>query len=86
MEEELRQNQGQDEEQEQHSQGENESALPEGRADGRRGEAARKTYRAMRENSRNPTSAIVPPAHVTRTFSADWVSRILTIVNRAKCY
>ena len=52
MEEELRKNQGQDEEPEQHSPEEREPALPEGRAGGRRGETARQLIRRAKQASR----------------------------------
>jgi transposase len=52
MEEELRQNQGQDEEQWQHNQQEREPALPEGRAGRRRGETARQLIRRAKRATR----------------------------------
>jgi len=54
MEEELRKQQEQDEEQGEYGSEERVSALPEGRAGGRRGETARQLIRRAKQASRRP--------------------------------
>jgi hypothetical protein len=69
MEDELRKNQEPNEGQEQHSHEEREPALPEGRADGRRGETARQLIRRATQGRPRSVCRTVRPLAVRSCFS-----------------